>query len=281
MFNGIDVSHHNGLIDWKAARTVLDFAIIRCGYGNDSGRQDDIRWPANYIEAQSRGLPCGVYLYSYARTLEEAESEARHVVRCLHEANAGMPDLGIWFDAEESNTAHFTVQAFKRFRSVIMSELGLPVGYYASISWLNSYAPQIIDEGYPIWLARYNASLGETFYFVGENAGKYDIWQYTSSGSCFGVAGRVDCNRMQRQAVRAVGDVWDGCYSIKEERQRKLANAMYDPAAVQREVNRYYAAAQDCIAGRYGNGPERIAALRAAGFYPGLVQRVINHIVEG
>lgn len=278
MITGIDVSHHNGFISWHSFD--LDFAIIRCGYGNDSARQDDTRWSENYIEAQARAIPCGVYLYSYARTLEEAESEARHVVRCIRTSGAGLPDLGVWFDAEEQYTTPFTVQAFKKFRSVILAELGCSVGYYASAAWLNRYASTIVNEGFPIWIARYNAALPADYYFRDDNRSKYDIWQYTSTGACRAVAGHVDLNRMNRQALRAVGDVWDGCYGNNEDRHYKLTNALYDAAAVQREVNRSYAIAKRCIAGEFGNGPERVQKLQAAGWPAGLIQRVVNHILE-
>lgn len=275
---GIDVSHHNGVIDFNSVN--VDFMIIRCGYGNDSARQDDMRWPSNYREAQARSIPCGVYLYSYARTLEEAESEARHVVRCIREANAGMPDLGVWFDAEEESTRAFTVQAFKKFRSIVISELGVSVGYYASADWIQRSASQLITEGFPIWIARYNVSLQRYYYFEDVNKGKYDIWQYTSSGAARGVFGRVDLNRMVRQPVRAVGDVWDGCYGNNEDRKRRLKNALYDPAAVQRLVNEYTKIAEECTRGKWGNGPDRVKRLTDAGYFSGLVQRIINHMME-
>ena len=64
---GIDVSVHNGEIDWvKVKADGIDFAIIRCGYGQNQTNQDDSRWEYNVSECERLGIPYGVYLYSYA-----------------------------------------------------------------------------------------------------------------------------------------------------------------------------------------------------------------------
>ena len=76
---GIDVSVHNGKIDWqKVKNDGIDFAIIRCGYGQNMTSQDDVYWEYNVSECERLGIPYGVYLYSYANTLAKAKSEAQH-----------------------------------------------------------------------------------------------------------------------------------------------------------------------------------------------------------
>ena len=73
---GIDVSVHNGKIDWKKVKTAdVDFAIIRAGYGK-TATQADQRFEENYAGAKAAGIPVGAYWYSYATTPAEAKAEA-------------------------------------------------------------------------------------------------------------------------------------------------------------------------------------------------------------
>ena len=79
---GIDVSYHNGTIDWKKVKqSEVEFAIIRCGYGTDDKSQDDKKWEENVKGCTDNNIPYGVYLYSYADTVEKASSEADHTIR--------------------------------------------------------------------------------------------------------------------------------------------------------------------------------------------------------
>lgn len=95
---GIDVSKHQGDIDWDTVAQHIDFAIIRCGFGDDMESQDDPYWYRN-VEACTRlGIPFGVYIYSYAMTDEEARSEAQHVLRLLEGYE---PTLPVYLDLED------------------------------------------------------------------------------------------------------------------------------------------------------------------------------------
>ena len=81
---GIDVSSHQGEINWEAVKNSgIDFAIIRCGYGDDLTQYDDFYWKRNADECTRLGIPFGVYLYSYAASIGEAQSEASHVLRLI------------------------------------------------------------------------------------------------------------------------------------------------------------------------------------------------------
>lgn len=80
---GIDVSYSQGIINWGKVKGNVDFAIIRCGYGNDTPSQDDKQFLANVKGCEDNGIPWGTYLYSYATNLDEAESEVKHVLRLL------------------------------------------------------------------------------------------------------------------------------------------------------------------------------------------------------
>ena len=88
---GIDVSSHQGKIDWdKVKAGGVEFAIIRCGYGSDIKEQDDAEFERNISECARVRIPYGVYLYSYADSVEKARSEAHHTLRML---NGRKPDF--------------------------------------------------------------------------------------------------------------------------------------------------------------------------------------------
>ena len=84
MVNGIDVSSHQGKINWAEVKNSgVDFAIIRCGYGQNNPSQDDMFFARNVSECERLGIPYGVYLYSYALTENDAYSEAQHALRLI------------------------------------------------------------------------------------------------------------------------------------------------------------------------------------------------------
>ena len=106
-YKGIDVSEHNGTINWKTVKASgVDYAIIRCGYGQNSKSQDDDQWINNVRGCINNGIPFGVYIYSYATNTTRAASEADHVLRCLKDAGLNPSKVGypIYFDMEDAST---------------------------------------------------------------------------------------------------------------------------------------------------------------------------------
>ena len=77
----IDVSYHNGKIDWEAIKNANIHAIIRCGYGDDAYTQDDKQYLYNISECERLNIPFGLYLYSYATSWEQIKSEVSHTLR--------------------------------------------------------------------------------------------------------------------------------------------------------------------------------------------------------
>lgn len=96
----IDVSGHDGLIDWDSAKEHIEGVIIRIGYVNDYAYQDDKQAVQNMDECERLGIPYGVYIYSYAMTMQETESEISHTLRMLKGRN---PVRGVWFDMEDAD----------------------------------------------------------------------------------------------------------------------------------------------------------------------------------
>lgn len=181
----IDVSEHQGIIDWATVKGNIDGAILRCGFGDDIASQDDGQWKRNADECTRLGIPFGTYIYSYATDMGQIESEARHALRCVKGYKLSYP---IYLDLEQSGTEAGAVGRAARFGAIIESA-GHLCGVYANLNWWNNYL-QGLDQ-FTKWIAQYNTSLD----YQGSNV---DMWQYSSTGSVPGISGNVDMNECYR-----------------------------------------------------------------------------------
>ena len=185
---GIDVSEFQGKIDWeKVKNSGVEFAILRCGYGMDFSNQDDVEYERNANECERLGIPYGVYLMSYANTVEKARSEAKHVLRLIEGRKIS---LGVWHDIEDNRTSgainkETLTNIINTFCNTIKNA-GHKVGVYANLNWLENKIEKTIKDNYDIWVAQY--------YSKCEYEGKYIMWQHTSSGKVNGISTNVDMN---------------------------------------------------------------------------------------
>ena len=185
---GIDVSEFQGKVDWeKVKNSGVEFAILRCGYGMDFSNQDDVEYERNANECERLGIPYGIYLMSYANTVEKARSEAKHVLRLIEGRKIS---LGVWYDIEDNGTSgainkESLTNIINTFCNTIKNA-GHKVGVYANLNWLENKIEKTIKDNYDIWVAQY--------YSKCEYEGKYIMWQHTSSGKVNGISTNVDMN---------------------------------------------------------------------------------------
>lgn len=186
---GIDISHHQGEIDWAKVKAAgIDFAIIRCGYGDDLKSQDDRYWKANIQGCEENGIPYGVYIYSYATSDKAVESEVQHTLRLLQEVGA-TPTYPIYYDLEDSTVLACGRKAIIRMANLYCSSIeaaGYQAGIYSSTYWWNNYLNDSSLDKYEKWVAHWADACGYEGY--------YRLWQYTSDGTVDGISGRVDMN---------------------------------------------------------------------------------------
>lgn len=184
---GIDVSHHQGEIDWnKVKADGIDFAIIRCGYGMDMTEQDDRYFEYNASECERVGIPYGVYIYSYADTTERASSEADHVLRLIQGHTLSYP---VYFDMEDDSVTYVGNDTLAEIATTFCDKInaaGYPVGVYASVNWWKNYLTDPVFNNWYRWVAHYNDSCGYQ--------GGYAMWQYSCTGSVDGISENVDLN---------------------------------------------------------------------------------------
>ena len=183
---GIDVSKHNGAVDWARAAGSIDFAIIRAGYGKT---YVDPWFERHLAGAQAAGLRVGVYHYSYALTVEDARIEARHLLDII---NGRQFDMPLWFDMEDADGykkkhgfsfTRSNISAITQAFIDVIRAAGYRCGVYASKSWFEDYIRADADA---VWLAQWADK--PTY------GGKFDIWQNSDKGTVPGVTGKVDTN---------------------------------------------------------------------------------------
>lgn len=182
----IDVSYAQGEINWEQVKsTGIDGVIIQCGYGDNMESQDDKYWKRNADECTRMGIPFGAYLYSYAVSMAQAESEAQHVLRLIKGYKLSYP---VYLDLEEPGTQAGAVERAKRFGDLIESA-GHWCGIYANLNWWNQYLPGL--DRFTKWIAQYNSTCD----YTGKNK---DMWQYSSTGRVAGINGNTDMNECYR-----------------------------------------------------------------------------------
>ena len=191
---GIDVSAHQGEIDWAAvAGDEVEFAFLRIGYrGYSAGALNlDGQFEANYAGAREQGIDVGVYFFSQAISEEEAREEARQVLSWLEGKEIQCPIVYDWEHIEE-DTARTdsvdgeTVTACARAFCEEIREAGYDPMIYCNgmLGYLSYDLTQL--EDYPLWYAEYEDYPSYAY--------EVTIWQYTESGTVAGIQGKADRN---------------------------------------------------------------------------------------
>ena len=165
----IDVSGHDGLIDWDSAKEHIEGVIIRIGYGNDYAYQDDKQAVQNMDECERLGIPYGVYIYSYAMTMQETESEISHTLRMLKGRNTVR---GVWFDMEDADEykKNHGMDVYSEEDRTLLTDICIRFieemhsrGYITGVYANYDYYKNVLDtnrlsmtEGFNMWLAHWD-----------------------------------------------------------------------------------------------------------------------------
>lgn len=188
---GIDVSKHNGVIDWNAVKNSgVSYVIIRCGYRGSSlgGLIVDPMFHSNIKGATDAGLKVGVYFFTQAVDRVEAVEEASMVLDLIKNYRISYP---VFLDVEASGgradkiSAETRTEVCKAFCQTIQNA-GYTAGVYANKTWLTEKFDPGQLGAYKIWLAQYASAPTYT--------GRYEMWQYKSTGRVSGITGDVDLN---------------------------------------------------------------------------------------
>lgn len=192
MLKGIDVSEHQGRIDWERVKGNIDYAMLRAGFGRNNIDKQFIR---NIQECNRLNIPIGIYWFSYAWSVEMARNEAKYVLEAIKGYKVDYP---ISYDLEYDTLNYASkngVTIGKRLATDMINAFCSTIenaGYkamnYANPDFINNkfYNNEI---KYPLWLAWYKVSEDKA------KAYNPSMWQYSESGSMAGIGtNSVDMN---------------------------------------------------------------------------------------
>lgn len=190
---GIDVSSHQGTIDWPKVKAAgMEFALVRVGYrGYDTGTlHADEMALTNLREAKAAGLKIGAYFFSQAVTAEEAVEEAQFALAMLDGVEMDLPLVYDWeYVSESARTGAMKPEILLSCVNAFCAEVAR-AGFEPMVYFNQDLANTLLDISqlaeYPFWLAMYDRQM--TFPY------KIDFWQYSDEGQIPGIEGNVDLN---------------------------------------------------------------------------------------
>lgn len=184
---GIDVSHHQGVLDWaKLKADGVEFAMLRAGYGQST---TDTQFHRNAQECTRLGIAFGVYWFSYAGTVEQAKREAAKCIEVIAPYKLSYP---VAWDFEYDSVDYLESKGIAPTKKLV-SDMGRAfldavedAGYYPMLytnrDYLLRYFDGDIASRYDTWLAQWrkNANIANPPMQVG-------IWQHSNEGVVAGL----------------------------------------------------------------------------------------------
>lgn len=186
VMNGIDVSSHQGEVDWQTvAANGVDFVILRAG---TSGGKDE-KFEQNYLGAKEAGLHVGAYFYTYALNEQEVETDAALFLEWLDGKTFDMP---VFIDVETNDQKALpsgVLTALTAKFQTTMRDAGYYCGVYSSETWYDLYLDGMQFGGREfLWVAKWTLS-GTLSQNMSE---AFSMYQYSETGTVPGISGAVD-----------------------------------------------------------------------------------------
>lgn len=175
MLYGLDLSKHNGLVDFKKVKEQgVKFVILRCGYASLSNRSNlykDPKFEEYYKGAKEVGLNVGVYFYSRCNTTATALAEAKFILNTIKGKELDYP---VWLDVEDVSTLKSVpretmTNAITTCLNYIQDK-GYYVGIYTGAYILKDYLVENKLSSYDKWIAQWSKTC--TY------KGSYGMWQF-------------------------------------------------------------------------------------------------------
>lgn len=312
----IDVSTFNTVTDWAAVKAAGIWGVmIRAGYGKLAS-QKDAKFESHYAGAKAAGLTVGAYWYAYAATPAEAQAEAE---ACQAALKGKRFELPIAYDLEDKAlpTGKAPLSDIVETWGDAMVGAGYVPCVYASLSWLNNRLDYDRIKRFPIWLAQWadRATYAKPFDLwqytdagtVAGVTGKVDRdictrdfpreiralgrngFPLPGDANGDGKVDTTDARLTLQYAARRIGDDkldltaadvnGDGQVDTTDARailQRAAGRTAATSTSAAKSVEEV---AREVIAGKWGNGEARKAALTAAGYDAAAVQKAVKEML--
>lgn len=304
--NGIDISAWQGDAGIDLGKIAYDFCIVKATEGTDYKNR---YFAAHCDKVLSRKKLLGVY--HYANSGDPQKEADYFLAYCKKYIGKAVLVL----DWEAKNNPLFGVKDLEwclQWCSYVQKKTGIKPLIYIQKSAMDA----VKKSGYGLWIAQYSDDVETGYQEHPWNEGAYNclIRQYTSAGKLSGYSGSLDLNKAyisaaswNKRAGKAkktsasttvkksintlAKEVLAGKWGNGADRKSRLTKAGYDYNKVQSAVNKLVKASQlssekvinavahEVIAGRWGNGQERIDRLKAAGYDVDVIQKRVNEIL--
>lgn len=251
---GVDVSSHNGYIDWSLASNNVDFCFIRGGYGNN---HIDNKFYENARGCYDYHVPFGIYWFSYALSVNDAINEANYACDLADKYKKEI--TYICYDWEYDSDNYASIKGVKITSDVRVSfanaflnrvtERGYKGMLYANPDYIKNKGFDRI-KNYPLWLAQWGTAKPSI---------KCLYWQTSCQGSVNGIRTNVDIN-------------------VSYDENKKEENNFND--IMKKAEEKYINVAKEIIAGKYGIGKYRKNKLKELGYDYELAQSFVNRMIE-
>ncbi|MGI5979633.1 MAG: glycoside hydrolase family 25 protein [Oscillospiraceae bacterium] len=190
---GIDVSEHQGEIDWNSVKNDgVQFAIIRVGYRGykQGGLATDSYFQKNIEGALAAGLRVGVYFFSQAVSADEGKEEAEYLLQQIKDYPVTLP---VFFDWErvvnvgetrvDAVTGTAITDACLAFCKTVKAAGYEPGAYfYRSLGYYEYELDRLSDLLF--WVGAPGSY--PDFYY------RHTFWQYSATGTVSGISGATD-----------------------------------------------------------------------------------------
>ena len=177
---GIDISYHNGDVDFSKIKSQIDFVIMRAGYGDKIINSKEAKFDIYYEDAKKNNIPIGTYWYCYAKNSDEALIEAKAF---LSKVKGKKFEFPVYYDVEEKSIFDSGSENVNAIIKAFCEELeknNYYCGLYSSSNYLKNFVSEEIKQKYAIWVAHWGVDKPSY-------DGTWGIWQYTSDGHMDGV----------------------------------------------------------------------------------------------
>ena len=215
---GVDVSAHQGIIDWKAiADSGAKYAIIRAVTWKGQNIVEDPYFRTNVRNAKANGIYVGAYIYSYAFTQAEMAAEIQvfdNAARAL-KAEGYTMDMPVYIDYEDNRllaaSSGLTYQSrtdLVRYGMVLLEQNGYYPGFYTYYNFARNAmnGQQLMNEGYDFWLARWQVPAPEW--------DGIEMWQY---GTAIINGMEIDANISYKDYVGIIHGSGGGSHVVPPE----------------------------------------------------------------
>ena len=201
--DGIDVSYHQGTIDWpQVAAAGKRFAFVRASAGTLTA---DTAYGANWGGARAASVSVGSYHYANPDlAINDASNEASWF---LQNATIASGDLLPVLDLEVSNgldPASLTAWVQTWLGQVAAATGVRPIIYTNPSFWATSMADTdwFARNGYPVlWIAHWTTASQPNVPAGGWAGNGWTFWQHSSTGTVPGISGPVDLDRFNGATI--------------------------------------------------------------------------------